>query len=263
MLHSQVTTGTQSKQTSQTKQSRLAATLATGLAVIAVVLSGCDKKLDSDAKRASYAIGQQIGKNLKDQNIDFDADVLSMSMKDIQAGKTARLNAQEMQQALQKLQEGLNKKQQELAEANSAEAKKFLEANKAKADVKTTASGLQYTMLVEGKGKSPTADDTVKAHYKGTLTSGTQFDSSYDRGTPAEFPLNGVIKGWTEALQLMKVGGKAKLYIPPELGYGPSARPGIPANSVLVFEVELLDVMPAGKNKKPVIAAPAKKTDTK
>jgi FKBP-type peptidyl-prolyl cis-trans isomerase FkpA/FKBP-type peptidyl-prolyl cis-trans isomerase FklB len=113
-------------------------------------------------------------------------------------------------------------------------------------------------MVQEGKGKSPTAKDVVKAHYKGTLITGEQFDSSYDRGQPAEFPVSGVIKGWTEALQLMKVGGKAKLFIPPDLGYGPTARPGIPANSVLVFDVELLDTHPeaaaaSGKDKKEAV----------
>jgi FKBP-type peptidyl-prolyl cis-trans isomerase FkpA/FKBP-type peptidyl-prolyl cis-trans isomerase FklB len=103
---------------------------------------------------------------------------------------------------------------------------------------------LQYIVLQEGTGKTPTVKDTVKAHYKGTLLDGKQFDSSYDRGQPAEFPVEGVIKGWTEALQMMKVGGKMKLFIPPDLGYGAAARPGIPANSVLVFEVELIDVLP-------------------
>lgn len=217
---------------------------------ILVFVAGCEKKLDSDKNKASYAVGQQIGQNLKNQNIDFDADVIAMSLKDVSAGKTARLKPEEMQQALQKLQEGINKKQMEIAEANAAEGKKFLEGNKTAAGVKVTASGLQYIVMTEGKGKSPTEKDTVKAHYRGTLTNGQQFDSSYDRGQPAEFPVNGVIKGWTEALQMMKVGGKMKLFIPPELGYGPAARPGIPANSVLLFEVELIDVMAPGKGKK-------------
>ncbi|GIL16506.1 MAG: peptidyl-prolyl cis-trans isomerase [Oligoflexia bacterium] len=207
---------------------------------------GCEKKLDTDQKKASYAIGQQIGQNLKGQNIDFDPEVLAMSMKDVAAGKPSKLKPEEMQAALQKLQEGVNKKQMELAEKNLADAKAFLEKNKSEAGVKVTPSGLQYIVVAEGKGKTPTVKDTVKAHYKGVLTNGQQFDSSYDRGQPAEFPVGGVIKGWTEALQMMKVGGKVKLFIPPELGYGPSARPGIPANSVLVFDVELLDVK-AGK----------------
>jgi FKBP-type peptidyl-prolyl cis-trans isomerase len=143
------------------------------------------------------------------------------------------------------------KKQQEAAESNAAEGKAFLEKNKSAEGVKTTASGLQYIVVQEGTGKTPGLNDTVKANYTGTLINGTKFDSSVDRGQPAEFPVSGVIKGWTEALQMMKVGGKVKLFIPPELGYGASARPGIPANSVLVFDVELVDVSaPAKAGKK-------------
>ncbi len=219
------------------------------LTMMGVLLTaGCEKKLDSDQKKASYAIGQQIGQNLKTQNIDFDPDVIAMSMKDVSTAKPSRLKPEEMQEALKKLQEGVNKKQMEVADNNLTDAKKFLENNKTQPNVVTTASGLQYTIVQEGKGKTPGLKDTVKAHYKGTLTNGQQFDSSYDRGQPAEFPVDGVIKGWTEALQLMKVGGKLKLFIPPELAYGNAARPGIPANSVLLFEVELLDVIaPKGK----------------
>jgi len=225
--------------------------LVISLAVVSsLFITGCEKKLDSDQKKASYAIGQQIGQNLKTQNIDFDPDVIAMSMKDVSSAKPSRLKPEEMQEALKKLQEAVNKKQSEMAEGNLADAKKFLENNKTQPNVVTTASGLQYIVVQEGKGKSPTAKDTVKAHYRGTLSNGQQFDSSYDRGQPAEFPVEGVIKGWTEALQLMKVGGKVKLFIPPELGYGNSQRPGIPANSVLLFDVELIDVMAPVKGKK-------------
>lgn len=210
---------------------------------------GCEKKpkLDTDLGKASYAIGQQIGSNLKNQNIEIDPDTLAISIKEASQGKEARLKPEEMQAALMKLQEDIMKKQTEQAEKNKTEGAAFLEKNKTAEGVKTTASGLQYVVVTEGKGKTPTVNDTVKAHYKGTLINGEQFDSSYDRGQPAEFPVNGVIKGWTEALQLMKTGGKMKLFIPSELGYGPAARPGIPANSVLVFEVELVDVVAAKK----------------
>lgn len=211
---------------------------------------GCEKKLDNDAKRASYAIGQQIGNNLKNQNIDYDADVVAMSMKDASSGKASRLKPEEIQQALQKLQENVNKKQEEQANKNMSDAKAFLEKNKGEAGVKTTASGLQYIVEKEGSGKAPSAQDVVKAHYKGTLTNGSQFDSSYDRGQPAEFPVSGVIRGWQEALPMMKVGAKYKLFVPPELGYGSAARPGIPANSVLVFDVELLEVKAGSASKK-------------
>lgn len=219
--------------------------VATGL----VLVVGCTKKpkLDTDMQKASYAIGQQIGQNLKNQNIEFDADTLAASVAEAAQGKESRLKPEEMQAALMKLQEGINKKQQEAAQKNAEEGKAYLDKNKSQPGVQTTASGLQYQIVTEGKGKKPSEKDTVKVHYKGTLISGAQFDSSYDRGQPAEFPVNAVIKGWSEALQLMKVGTKAKLFIPPELAYGPSPRPGIPANSVLVFDVELLDIVPTKK----------------
>ena len=152
-----------------------------------------------------------------------------------------------MQAAMMKLQEMAMKKQQETAETNAKAGKEYLEKNKSAAGVKTTASGLQYIVEKEGTGPSPKKDDVVKVHYKGTLTNGEQFDSSIERGQPAEFPVGGVIPGWTEALQLMKVGGKAKLFIPAELAYGPSGRPGIPPNSVLLFDVELIEIVKQAK----------------
>jgi FKBP-type peptidyl-prolyl cis-trans isomerase FkpA/FKBP-type peptidyl-prolyl cis-trans isomerase FklB len=214
-----------------------------------VFVLGCEKKpkLDTDLGKASYAIGQQIGQNLKNQNIEFDADTLAVSIKEAASGKESRLKPEEMQAALMKLQENVNKKQMEAAEKNAQEGKAFLEKNKSQPGIQTTTSGLQYQIVQEGKGKKPTEKDTVKVHYKGTLVNGQQFDSSYERGQPAEFPVNAVIKGWSEALQLMKTGTKAKLFIPPELAYGPTPRPGIPANSVLVFDVELLDVVSTKK----------------
>lgn len=223
-----------------------------GLVISAMAFNtACERKvkLDTDMKKASYAIGQQIGGNLKQQNIDFDAAALNQALKDAAAGKN-EMSKEDMQNAMMKLQEMAMKKQQEAADTNAKAGKDFLEKNKSAEGVKTTASGLQYIMEKEGTGASPKKDDVVKVHYKGTLTNGEQFDSSYDRGQPAEFPVSGVIPGWTEALQLMKPGGKAKLFIPPELAYGPSGRPGIPPNSVLVFEVELIEVVKAGKKAK-------------
>jgi FKBP-type peptidyl-prolyl cis-trans isomerase FkpA/FKBP-type peptidyl-prolyl cis-trans isomerase FklB len=169
---------------------------------------------------------------------------LAQALKDASTGKN-EMSKEEMQAAMMKLQEMAMKKQQESADENSKKGKEFLEKNKSATGVKTTTSGLQYITEKEGTGASPSKEDVVKVHYKGTLTNGEQFDSSYDRGQPAEFPVGGVIPGWTEALQLMKVGGKAKLFIPPELAYGPSGRPGIPPNSVLIFEVELMDIVKA------------------
>lgn len=221
------------------------------VAAAALVVGGCTKKLDSDKKKASYAIGQQIGQNLKNQNIEVDADVVAMGISEAVAGKEGRMNKEQIQEAMQKLQESAMKKQQEVAEENKKKGQEFLEKNKTAENVKTTPSGLQYQVVTEGSGSVPKADDVIKAHYKGTLVSGEQFDSSYDRGQPAEFPVKGVIPGWTEALQMMKVGSKFKLWIPPDLAYGPSSRPGIPANSVLAFEVELLEIVkPQGKAKK-------------
>lgn len=230
-----------------------------GLVVAATAFTtACQKKvkLDTDTKKASYAIGQQIGGNLKQQNIEFDADALAMALKDAVAGKN-EMSKEDMQAAMMKLQESAMKKQQELSENNAKAGKEFLEKNKSAAGIKVTASGLQYIVEKEGTGATPKKEDVVKVHYKGTLTNGEQFDSSYDRGQPAEFPVGGVIPGWTEALQLMKVGGKMKLFIPPELAYGPSGRPGIPPNSVLIFQVELMEIVKQAP--KAAEKAPAKK----
>lgn len=214
------------------------------LCVAIVGLNACEKKvkLDSDAKKASYGVGTQIGNNMKQQNIEIDSDALAAGVKDSLAGKELMLKPEEIQQALMKLQETAIKKQTESADKNKKEGVAFLEKNKTEKDVKTTASGLQYLVEKEGTGKSPTDKDTVSAHYEGKLIGGQKFDSSYDRNQPADFPVTGVIPGWTEALKMMKVGSKYKLFVPPELGYGASPRPGIPANSVLVFEVELLGI---------------------
>ena len=227
--------------------------LVLGALVVAAltVTTACQKKvkLDTDVRKASYAIGQQIGGNLKQQNIDIDTDALAMALKDAMAGKN-EMSKEDMQAAMMKLQEMAMKKQSEVADSNAKAGKDFLEKNKSAAGVKSTASGLQYIMEKDGTGATPKKEDVVKVHYKGTLTNGEQFDSSYDRGQPAEFPVGGVIPGWTEALQLMKVGGKAKLFIPPELAYGPSGRPGIPPNSVLVFDVELIEIVKAAPKAK-------------
>ena len=222
------------------------------VAAVAVMgLVGCNKPdLKTDKGQASYAIGQQIGRNLKAQNIEVDPKTLAASLTDAMAGKS-ELKEDEIQKAMMKLQEMAMKKQTEEADKNKAKSAEFLEKNKTAEGVKVTPSGLQYIVETEGTGPMPAKTDTVKCHYKGTLTTGEQFDSSYDRGQPAEFPVGGVIPGWTEALQMMKVGSKYKLFIPPELAYGASGRPGIPPNSALVFEVELLDIV------KPGAAAPA------
>lgn len=225
-------------------------TLATILATtISCGVMGGSKKVDitTDKGKVSYTVGQQIGQQLKRSGLEIDPDVLAASIGDVLAGKESRLKQEEMQAAMMKAQQATVEKAELTGKANKEKGEKFLADNKGKPNIKTTASGLQHEILTEGKGPSPKATSTVKVHYKGTLTDGTQFDSSYDRGQPTEFPLNGVIKGWTEGIQLMKVGGKSRFYIPSELAYGASGPASIPPNSVLIFEVELLDIAKGGK----------------
>jgi FKBP-type peptidyl-prolyl cis-trans isomerase len=232
--------------------------LFTVLAVTSIGLSGCDQikkmtdksvKLESDSDKVAYAIGQQIGGSMKSQDLHINTAVLAASIDDVMNGKPSRMTPEEMQGAMMKMRQEATTKQELAGKANIEKGAKFLEEHKKAPNVKTTASGLQYEVITAGAGKSPLATDTVKVHYVGTLTDGTKFDSSYDRKEPAQFPVSGVIKGWTEALQLMKPGAKWKLVIPSDLAYGPQGRPSIPANSVLMFEVELLE-----------ISAPAKKS---
>ncbi len=218
--------------------------IATLIALAAPAFAG---KLDTDKKKASYAIGQQIAQSFKTQNVDIDVDVLASSIKDSIAGKKSNLTPEEMTKAMQKLQESQMAKEKASAEKNKNIGKTFLEANKKKPDIKVTSSGLQYKVLKEGKGDSPNKDDSVMAHYKGTFIDGKEFDSSYSRGEPAEFPVSGVIPGWTEALLTMKPGEKRALFIPSELAYGDHGRPGIPGNSTLLFDVELISVKKATK----------------
>ena len=210
--------------------------------------------LKTELDKVSYVIGVKLGQNFKDQEIEVKIEPMMRGLKDAMAGKKLALSGDEMQkifmgfqQRMMAKQRELQKKQQELqkieAVKNLAAGKAFLAANGTKKGVKVLPSGLQYKVIRKGKGKTPTADDKVKTHYRGTLINGTEFDSSYKRNQPAEFPVKGVIKGWTEALQLMKEGGKWELYIPANLAYGETARRNIPANSTLIFEIELLEVV--------------------
>ncbi len=204
----------------------------------------------SEKERVSYSIGLRIAMGMKQQNVEVDVDTLAKAMKDVFAGGKPLLTDQEAQQVLmewqRKMREEFQKKQDELGETNKVEGAKFLEENKAKEGVKTLASGVQYKVLKSGDGAIPKATDRVKVHYKGTLIDGTQFDSSIDRGEPAVFAVNGVIKGWTEALQQMKVGDKWQIFIPSDLAYGPRGNMRtIPPNAVLIFDVELLGIEPA------------------
>jgi FKBP-type peptidyl-prolyl cis-trans isomerase FklB len=184
----------------------------------------------------SYAIGLEIGNNFKADDVQLDFESLLAGIKDAMSGAQPKYDQATCLKALQQLG-------QAKAGAAVAQNKKFLEENKKAEGVTTLPSGLQYKVLKSGDGATPGPADTVRTHYKGTLIDGTVFDSSYDRGEPAEFPVGGVIKGWTEALQKMKVGDKWQLVIPSELAYGEAGAGGvIPPGATLVFEIELLDV---------------------
>lgn len=203
--------------------------------------------LVTEMDKVSYAIGVQLATNFKKQGIDLEIDKFVQGLKDATAGKELELTEQEIQQTMMSFSQKMMAKQQEQQKAdavkNLAAGKAFLEANAKKEGVKVLPNGLQYKVIKQGSGKTPTAADKVKTHYRGTLIDGTEFDSSYKRGKPAEFGVKAVIKGWTEALQLMKEGDKWELYIPANLAYGERARPTIPANSTLIFEIELLEVV--------------------
>lgn len=203
-------------------------------------------ELKTQKDKLSYALGVSTGKNFKINTIDVDPNVFAQGLKDTLAGNKPLLTDEDVNALITAAQKEIQAKQQEqmktLGEKNKKEGDAFLAANKKKKGVKVLPGGLQYTVITEGKGKIPKATDTVTVNYKGSLIDGTEFDSSYKRGQPATFPLNGVIKGWTDALQLMKEGSTWRLFIPAALAYGETGRPGIPPNAVLIFEVELISV---------------------
>jgi len=218
-----------------------------GIAPVVAFQLACDRKpsLSTDKAKLSYAIGQNIAQNIKAQNIDLDPKVVGYAVATGLKGDKPEVSQEEQQKAIQNLQQQAQAKAQAEAEKNKGATSEFLTKNKDKQGVKVTASGLQYEVLKPGSGKKPTLKDKVTVHYTGTLISGQKFDSSHDRGQPAEFPVSGIIKGWQEALQLMPEGSVYRLYIPPDLGYGAQAQPGIPPYSALVFDVELIKVQKA------------------
>jgi FKBP-type peptidyl-prolyl cis-trans isomerase len=205
-----------------------------------------DSTLATEQDKISYAIGTDIGGSLKRMEADVNLDKLTAGLRDALAGSKLQLSEDEIMASMQafqmKAQEKMMAKQKEAGEKAIKEGTAYLEANKAKEGVVVLPSGLQYKIIKQGDGVKPKLSDTVKTHYRGTFTDGTEFDSSYKRGEPAQFPVGGVIAGWTEALQLMPVGSKWQLVIPSDIAYGPQGRPGIPPNSVLVFDIELLEV---------------------
>jgi len=202
-------------------------------------------ELKTPKERLSYALGTDLGKQLKRQSVEIDPDVFARALKDVLSGSKVLMTDEQVRAAIAELQKGLAEKQQAqmaaVADKNKAEGQAFLTKNKTSEGIVTLPSGLQYKVLKAGEGKKPVLDDTVVCNYRGTLLDGTEFDSSYKRNEPATFPLKGVIKGWTEALQLMPVGSKWQLFIPSELAYGERGAGGaIGPNAALIFEVELL-----------------------
>ncbi|HJW38303.1 MAG TPA: FKBP-type peptidyl-prolyl cis-trans isomerase [Candidatus Udaeobacter sp.] len=214
--------------------------------LLALPLFGQEKspQLKDQKDKVSYSIGMNIGTNLNRQKVDINPDLLAAGIKDAIAGKP-QLTQDQVKEIMTQFEKDMEQKQKAAGEKNKADGAKFLEENKKKEGVKTTASGLQYKALKEGTGSQPKGTDMVTVNYRGTLIDGTEFDSSYKRGQPATFPLNGVIKGWTEGLQLMKPGSKYQFFVPSNLAYGErSVGPDIAANATLIFEVELLEVKP-------------------
>ena len=212
-------------------------------------LAACTQKakdipLDTDEKKISYAIGYQVGQSFKAQGIQVDTDVIAMSIQDVFSDDNKkRMTDDEMSKAMRDMRKTAVEHQKEQADLNKQKGQDFLEKNKSVEGIMSTDSGLQYQVQKMGDGPKPDRESIVRVHYKGTLITGEEFDSSYKRGLPAEFPVSGVISGWTEALQMMPVGSKWKLFIPSHLAYGAQSRPQIPGHSTLIFEVELLDIV--------------------
>lgn len=208
--------------------------------------------LTTQKDKTSYAIGMNFGESLHKQSVEVDTNILMRGLKDALAGGKTLLTDDEARAVIAQLQGDLRKKQEEkmaqAGEGNAKEGQAFLAANKTKPGVVTLPSSLQYKILQAGTGEKPTTSDSVVCNYRGTLINGKEFDSSYKRGQPATFPVSGVIKGWTEALQLMPVGSKWQLFVPSELAYGARGAGGdIGPNSTLIFEVELISIQAKSK----------------
>lgn len=230
------------------KQHRLAA----AVALVGLVLAGCDSQtseitLETPAQKASYGIGLNMGKSLAQEGMDdLDSNAVAQGIEDAIGKKEQRLKDEELIEAFAFLQKRAEERMVALNAESAKAGKKFLEDNAKREGVITTASGLQYEVVKKTDGAQPKATDVVTVHYEGKLTDGSVFDSSVERGSPIDLPVNGVIPGWVEGLQLMHVGEKYKLYIPSELAYGEqSPTPAIPANSVLVFDLELIAIKDA------------------
>ncbi len=210
------------------------------------------QQLKDKKDKVSYALGLDVGNAMKKQSIDINTDIFVQGLKDAMSGGKKMMSDEEIRETITAFSKEMMEKQKEnmkkLGEKNKQEGDAFLAENKKKEGVKTLDSGLQYKIITEGTGKTPKPGDTVTVNYRGTLVDGTEFDSSYKRGQPATFPVSGVIKGWTEALQLMKEGAKWQIFIPSNLAYGEKGAAGtIGPNAVLIFDVELISVKEAEK----------------
>jgi len=208
--------------------------------------TGAAVTLKTQKEKASYALGMSIGTGMHRQGLPVDPALVSRGLRDAMAGGKTLMTEDEMKAALQQLRGQVQQAQESKTQAESAGNRKageaFLTANKSKEGVKTLPDGLQYKILKEGDGPKPNAEDSVVCNYKGTLLNNTEFDSSYKRGQPATFPVSGVIKGWTEVLQMMPVGSKWQIFVPPDLAYGARGNGGIGPSATLIFEIELLSI---------------------
>jgi FKBP-type peptidyl-prolyl cis-trans isomerase FklB len=236
------------------------------IALFAVSAFSQDVSLKDEKDKISYSIGLDIGSTFKKQGIELNNEPFQAGLRDGLAGNKPQMSEEEMKNTLNAYSKNMMEKQasksKEDAAKNLAAGEKFLAENKTKEGIKTTPSGLQYKVIKEGTGPTPKETDTVITDYRGTLLNGTEFDSSYKRGEPATFPVNRVIKGWTEALQMMKVGSKYQLFIPANLAYGERGAGGdIGPNETLIFEVELRDIKKA--DAPPSGASPAAASPTK
>jgi FKBP-type peptidyl-prolyl cis-trans isomerase FklB len=238
----------------------LSAALAASLLALPA-LSRADDAFTNDKDKVSYSMGVDMGRNLQKQGIDVNPDVLLQGLKDGIAGGQLKMSDDQMQTTMTAFIQGVREKMQAKEQAEGADNKTkgeaYLEANKKKDGWTVTPSGLQYKVVTTGTGPKPKATDTVITQYRGTTIDGTEFDSSYKRNEPAEFPVNAVIPGWTEALQMMPVGSKWQLAIPANLAYGENAPPQIGPNSVLLFDVELVGIKPPDASGTAAPAAPA------
>ncbi|MFL2983530.1 MAG: FKBP-type peptidyl-prolyl cis-trans isomerase [Candidatus Neomarinimicrobiota bacterium] len=227
------------------------------LIYIIVIMIGCSSETNNSSistlstfrDSTSYALGADLGENLKRQQVELDYDVFMAGLTDAMLdGDLVRLDQKQRRAVMSSLQKNIREKAKREGEENLKKADEFLDKNVSEnSDIKETPTGLQYRVIKEGQGAKPIQTDRVKVHYVGRLVDGSQFDSSIERGEPTEFGLNQVIKGWTEGLQLMNIGSKYEFFIHPNIAYGSRPRPKIPANSVLIFEVELLDIIQQSK----------------